>query len=115
MERTRIGHLLFEKVSIILLGGNSESFIGDQVSFVEGIFFGMAERDKFVILLKIWEGQGRDPAHRFQGRISSPLQLLFEWPKFLLGRYFVEATNSHIDRMDCSTPKKCDNLIASLL
>src|SRR5579864_5739604 len=75
----------------------------------------MAKGDKFIVLFKVWKRQLSCPTHCFQGGISAPLQLLGEWSQFLLGKHFIETTNTHIHRVNCATTKQLNDSVAELL
>jgi hypothetical protein len=64
--------MLLNEVRVIRAHRNIQPFTRHQSSFVEGIFVGVAQRDKFVVLSKIRERERGDPADRLQGGVTRP-------------------------------------------
>src|SRR6266700_3670906 len=107
--------MLFDKVRIVCLNSNIQPSIRNKPTLIQGVFGGMAQRNKLVVLLETWKGQLRGPAYRFQRSVPPPLQLLCELAKFLLRRHLIKAANTHVDGMNLPATQERDNGIASLL
>ena len=57
--------MVFDEVLIVFPYGNVESLVGNQAPFIEGVLVGVTQRDKFIVPLKIREGESRHPLNGF--------------------------------------------------
>ena len=74
----------------------------------------MAQRDEFIVLLKIGKGQGGRPSDGFQRRVPRPFELFREGRKLLLRWRLVESPDTDVDRVDFPPAKKSNNLVPRL-
>src|SRR5690349_13012992 len=107
--------MLLNKVMLICLDRYTQSLVGRQDAFVEGILMWMPQSHELVVVLKVRERQLGHPAHRLSRCVASPFELLDKRSEFPLCWNFIKPAHPHVYRMDFSASKKSDNGIARLL
>src|SRR5664280_1456876 len=110
-----MGDVVLDKVLVVFANGDVQPFVGDQASFVKGIFVGMTQSDELVVAVEVREREGRHPAHGCEGGVACPLELLGERRELLLVRHLVEAANAHIDGVDFPAAEQAHDLVCRLL
>src|SRR5664280_3847437 len=85
-----MGDVFLDKVLVVVANGEVEPFVGDQASFVKGIFVGMPQGDELVVAVELREREGRHPAHGCERGVACPLELLGERTELLLVRHLVD-------------------------
>jgi hypothetical protein len=97
MEGVRMLDVLLGKMLFVGVNADVEPPAGDDAAFVEGVFAGVAEGDKFVILLEVREVKRARPPHGCQGRLEGPRDPLAQGEQLGLGGEPVEAPTALMD------------------
>src|SRR5579863_7460509 len=106
--------MLFNEMIVVLCDGNIQTLVGYQAALIKGILIRVPQSHEFIIPLKCWKRQLCDPTHCCQRGFTSPLELLSKRQKCLFCRDFIEATDTHIDRVYLSPSQKGNDSVPCL-
>jgi len=115
MKRVGVLDMFLNEIIFILLQRNIDPFTGDDPSLTERILFGMAERDKFILLFKVGELQLRAPPDGLESRFLRPGELINERLQFGNGGSPVKAADADIDGMDFPSADDVHDFVADFL